>query len=73
MSFPINIIYVTNTNDADEGSFRNAIEIANTNKLETMFKDVVNSKILNSEFKEKYSHSSIDFEVSVYTAGHWPF
>ena len=35
MSFPINIIYVTNTNDADEGSFRNAIEIANTNKLET--------------------------------------
>jgi len=44
-----------------------------TNKLETMFKDVTNSKILNSEFKEKYTHSSIDFEVSVYTAGHWPF
>jgi hypothetical protein len=35
MSFPNNIIYVTNTDNAGDGSFRSAIEIANTNKLET--------------------------------------
>ena len=40
MSFPNNIIYVTNTNNADEGSFRNAIEIANTNKLEINIKKI---------------------------------
>lgn len=35
MSYISDIIYVTNTDDTGEGSFRNAIEIANTNKLET--------------------------------------
>ena len=35
MSYPNNIIYITNTDNDGKGSFRNAIEIANTNKLIT--------------------------------------
>jgi len=35
MNYPNNIVYVTNTDNAGEGSFRSAIEIVNTNKLET--------------------------------------